>query len=36
MVQFFKATEVAFHSPVNKEDFVAVFDIIGGNEDEQQ
>ena len=36
MVQFFKATEVAFHRPVRKEDFVAVFDIIGGNEDEQQ
>ncbi len=36
MVQFFKATEVAFHHPVTKEDFVAVFDIIGGNEDEQQ
>lgn len=36
MVKFFKATEVAFHRPVNKEDFVAVFDIVGGNEDEQQ
>lgn len=36
MVKFMKATEVAFHRPVRKEDFVAVFDILGGGEDEQQ
>lgn len=31
MVKFFAATEGAFHHPVNAEDFVKVFEVLGGN-----
>ena len=31
LVEFFKATEVAFHRPVEAQDFVKVFEILGSN-----
>lgn len=31
MVKFFAATEGAFHHPVNAEDFVKVFEVLGGD-----
>lgn len=31
MIEFFKATEVAFHRPVEAQDFMKVFEIMGSN-----